>query len=246
MILQMAAGCIKRMAKKFFWLNPNILPGSWPEPRKRIWKQEKIKRVDKKTRYKNVCMEPQVLILSNKYDYASDYIASELGERNVPYLRLNNEDFPLMEITLSPVEPKLTGKYQKSHFAIRKDILKSIFFRRPVFLRDNYSPRLTPEDQLARSQWAAFCKGLTIFQGCKWINHPQMTYLAESKPYQLHLAHSIGFKIPRSIITNTDDHIKTFFPNDRDLAIKGLDSVLLKINLEFGKFYALNLNFTIC
>lgn len=34
------------------------------------------------------------------------------------------------------------------------------------------------------------------------MNDPSATYLAESKPYQLAVANELGFKVPRTMVTN--------------------------------------------
>lgn len=175
-------------------------------------------------------LEPEALILSNKFDFASDYIAAELKKREIPYIRLNQEDLPKIEINLFPAEPKLVGNFKNLKFEIKNKTLKSIFFRRPVFLRDNYNPNLTPNEQLSRTQWAAFNRALTVFTKCKWVNHPRSTYVAENKPFQLYIAQSIGFKIPKSLVTNTDAQISTYFLSQKKLVIKSLDSALLKID----------------
>jgi len=172
---------------------------------------------------------PNVLILSNKFDFASDYIAAELNKRGVSYLRLNHEDLPAMEISLFPIEPRLVVKFGNLEFEIKDSTLKSIFFRRPVFLRDNYNPKMTPSEQLSRSQWSAFNRGLLIFTKCIWVNHPKSTYAAESKPFQLHIAHSVNFRIPNTFIANTDNKISEYFRTE-NIAIKCLDSALLKIS----------------
>ncbi|MCM8791313.1 MAG: RimK-like protein [Candidatus Omnitrophica bacterium] len=142
-----------------------------------------------------------------------------------------------MDINLFPIESKLAGKFENIKFEITNKSLKSIFFRRPTFLRDNYNPNLTPIEQLSRTQWAAFNRGLMIFKDCLWINHPKATYAAESKPFQIHMAKAVGFKIPKTIITNTDKAINNYFPGQKRLAIKTVDSVVLKISKKDAFIY---------
>lgn len=56
-----------------------------------------------------------------------------------------------------------------------------------------------------------------------WMNWPQATYLAESKPYQLLTAHRCGFKVPKTVIGN----IASCKTNEQAI-IKSLDTVLLR------------------
>lgn len=98
------------------------------------------------------------------------------------------------------------GETDEFSFEIAPTALKSIYFRAPVYLRDNYKSNLSLDEQLGRSQWAGFIRSLTIFEDVLWVNHPQATYKAEIKPYQLHLAQRLGFDVPKTVVTNTARH----------------------------------------
>ena len=86
---------------------------------------------------------------------------------------------------------------------------------------------MSVEEQLSRSQWAAFIRGLTIFDGADWVNHPQATYQAESKPYQLRYAAKLGFQIPATLITNDSAAVSCRQVGD-PFVIKSVDTVLLR------------------
>lgn len=95
-----------------------------------------------------------------------------------------------------------------------------------MFLRNAPAKGLAPPEQLARSQWAAFMRALCVFDDAAWMNHPQRTYLAESKPYQLALATECGFKVPETLVGNDAASIRRQFPGS--LIVKSLDTVLLR------------------
>lgn len=46
---------------------------------------------------------------------------------------------------------------------------------------------------------------------CRWVNHPACTSLADNKIYQLTMAQKLGFRIPRSVVTQDPDKAKAFF-----------------------------------
>ena len=171
-------------------------------------------------------MNPLVLILSSVYDFSVDLVTLRLKERGVPYLRINKEHAHEYRFSLSPTIPLLTvghqSKLDKVVWSIETSI-KSIWFRQPVFLRNTPSSPLTIDDQLARSQWAAFYRALSVFEHAAWMNWPQATYLAESKPYQLLTAHVCGFKVPKTVVGNNVSNET----NDQAI-IKSLDTVLLR------------------
>lgn len=66
-----------------------------------------------------------------------------------------------------------------------------------------------------------------MFDSCSWINHPASTYKAEHKAVQLALARSVGFDLPRTVITNDASGITKAAQADDKVAVKGLDTVLV-------------------
>ncbi len=167
---------------------------------------------------------PKILILSGIYDFSTDDICVELEKRKTEYLRLNLENISQFSIQMFPQKAFIRVSYKNSVWLLTKQTLHSIFFRQPVFLRNTPSKPLTKEEQLYKSQWMAFTRGLMIFNQAKWVNFPQSVYLAESKPYQLYIANQIGFSTPKTIIANCS--IPQNFENE--IIIKSIDTVYLK------------------
>lgn len=54
----------------------------------------------------------------------------------------------------------------------------------------------------------------------RWMNHPTAVWQAEYKPYQLSLASKLGLLIPRTIITNDPDEIRTAFNEFGKMIVK--------------------------
>jgi glutathione synthase/RimK-type ligase-like ATP-grasp enzyme len=50
----------------------------------------------------------------------------------------------------------------------------------------------------------------THFKG-KWISTPEATYRASDKIFQLHMAHSCGFRVPRTLISQSRERVMDFF-----------------------------------
>ena len=170
-------------------------------------------------------MTPEVLVLSSLYDISTDLVVLKLEETGVPCLRLNREEFSEQKLSLNPLIPELRISGPGGNHEIGPT-LKSVFFRQPVFLRNTPPVPLSPSEQLERSQWMAFLRGLCVFADASWMNAPAATYLAESKPYQLAIAAQCGFDVPETIATNDATRIRNFFPGP--CVIKSLDTVLLR------------------
>ncbi len=169
-------------------------------------------------------MNPEVLICSSIYDFSTDLVCLELGKVGVDYLRLNRERLQDCRISLDPQTPIMAVRMNGTDYQVGPK-LKSVWFRQPVFLRNTPPEPLSVSQQLERSQWTAFLRGLSVFDQVAWVNFPASTYLAESKPYQLHVASRLGFAVPKSCISNDAPEIKRRFPDSA--AIKSLDTVLV-------------------
>ena len=175
---------------------------------------------------------PEILLISNRFDFSTDFIAAELNKQNIEFIRINRDDLKDYVIKFDPTIPELVGEYKGYSFTISTIYLKSIYYRAPTFLRDIFQESITEEEQLIRTQWTAFVRSLCIFENIKWFNNPTDIYKAEIKPYQLYLAKKLGFKIPKTIISN-----KTIDIGFENQAIKSIDTAIVSKRDEEGFVY---------
>lgn len=56
----------------------------------------------------------------------------------------------------------------------------------------------------------------------KWINHPSALADCEYKPWQLHLARTVGLRVPTTLITNDPREARRFAAEMDDLIVKSL------------------------
>lgn len=173
-------------------------------------------------------INPEFLILASRYDLTCDFVVGVLRKRGIPYLRLNSEDLPQSNLALNPVRRILTGQIAEQRFTIDHNILKAVFYRRPVFLRDHGAHISNPDDQFARIQWAVFTRSLMVFDNARWMNFPAATYLAEHKAYQLAKAADLGFEVPPTIVSNSLCQLDYVKDQARLVVVKGLDTVLVR------------------
>ncbi len=195
------------------------------EQKRKILKQEKIKKVNK-------MLFPEVLLISNRFDFSTDFVAVELDKQQISYLRINRDELKDYSIEFNPIVPEVVGEYEGYTFTLSDKFLKSIYYRAPTFLRDIFQEGLTEDEQLIRTQWAAFVRSLCVFENAKWLNNPTDIYKAEIKPYQLYLANKLGMKVPKSIISN-----KTLDIGFEVVAIKSIDTAIVSKGEEEGFVY---------
>ena len=171
---------------------------------------------------------PQILILASKFDLACDYVVSHLRRRNASYFRVNSEDFDQFSITAFPDEAKVMLSAGTLEVRLEHPHLKAIYFRRGVYPREVFTPQHSVNDQLTRTHGAAFMRSFMVFDDCRWVNHPAATYKAEQKAVQLATAKKLGFDVPRTVITNHAEGIKLAAQGDAVVAVKGMDTVLVR------------------
>lgn len=175
---------------------------------------------------------PEVLLISNRFDFSTDFIAVELAKQGIDYIRINRDELKDYSIEFDPIKPELKAQYKDYSFIVSNEHLKSIYFRAPTFLRDIFQDGLSEEEQLIRTQWAAFVRSLCVFENVKWLNNPTDIYKAEIKPYQLYIANELGMKIPKTIISNV-----TLNPDFEYIAIKSIDTAIVNNGDNEGFVY---------
>lgn len=185
---------------------------------------------------------PSILIISNKHDFATDHVIFNLKQSGVPYLRLNRDQLSDLQISFTPTTQRLFGAGLGFSFEINPKSLRAIYFRAPVYLRDIYQSDIPPNEQLQRTQWAAFVRGLTVFENVFWMNHPQMTYQAEIKPYQLHCALKIGFDVPETVVSNAPLYGEPLAKDRGQVVVKTLDSTILRVGDGEAFIYTNSIN----
>lgn len=176
------------------------------------------------------------LIISNSMDFTTDYVCHELNYRKANYVRINRDNFANYQICYDVSDENLEIVIDVQKYLVNDDNLKSIYYRAPVFLRDSYQ-NYDLNKQLYRSQWSSFLRNLMIFKNVKWINNPSETYIAENKIIQLITAKHIGFKIPKTKITNSNN----YSPDEKEFIIQSLDTAILKNNKEEEAFVYSNI-----
>lgn len=178
-----------------------------------MWRLVRIKRVN----------SIEYLIISSTIDFSTDLVCYRLLSAGKRFYRLNRDEFSKhrIEVDLQKKDMRIEIE-DKVHSACFEEV-KGIYFRAPVFLRTQSKKELTLNEQLERNQWSSFLRNLIVFKNAFWINNPVDVYRAENKMYQLCIAQECGFKIPKTMITNSS---KIQINDDNEYIIKSLDTAL--------------------
>ncbi|SRR5579875_72522 len=154
-----------------------------------------------------------VLILTRSGDQHVPPVADEIRARGVRVFCCDLADFPeavTMTTTLDPGGWSGTLLYQEQHLSL--DSLISIWRRRPVPYKapTTYAQgiRTFIEEEADR----AFLGVLdSLFPYILWVSRTHSVRRAELKALQLAQAQQCGFRVPRTLITNTPDALTEFY-----------------------------------
>jgi glutathione synthase/RimK-type ligase-like ATP-grasp enzyme len=158
---------------------------------------------------------PEVLFVTNKDDFAIDFLIYKFKDNHIPYLRLNSEDITGCDVTWN-FGNDVCFKFNDYEYSLKN--LKSIYFRRaPTIFPNSSNHNDTPYINRERRD---FFEGLYLTLDVKWINPIFATYISERKLYQLNVARNIGFDIPSTIVSNNPLEIKNFIDLHGNCIIK--------------------------
>jgi len=165
-----------------------------------------------------------ILIVTNRRDFTADFVILELNHRGIPYFRLNTEDFPthvslsIQEASSSKTELELTVQGNP----IDLSRIKSVWFRRPIVPQPHPAICEPYVRMLVQKESTEAIDGLWRILDCNWVSRPDAIRRAESKPLQLHLAASMGFRIPETLITNDPERAAAFSQSHEGVICKPL------------------------
>jgi glutathione synthase/RimK-type ligase-like ATP-grasp enzyme len=176
------------------------------------------------------------LLLSDSYDFTTDYIAIELEKRGLKYLRIDRDRLADEKVFWDIKNNLLQIDRNNNTFRILTDEVKGVYYRAPTYLRETFSRSISPEDQLKRSQWMSFYRNLMCIDQAVWINSPLATFHAENKIIQLHTAKQLGFHIPKTFILNNARKL----PCGNKYIVKSIDTALLHYGNQEAFVYTNN------
>ena len=154
-----------------------------------------------------------LLVITNKDDLTSDYLILRLRERGIPYVRINTEDFTrAFSIELTADSRNSSANIVDRYASRRIDTkdVSGVYFRRPIppvfqELRDTDQEFAVRESlEALRSLWRHIDES-------RWLNHPRRIQTSSNKYEQLSIARSLGFRIPRTLITDEPSAIREFY-----------------------------------
>jgi glutathione synthase/RimK-type ligase-like ATP-grasp enzyme len=171
---------------------------------------------------------PAILIVTSKRDGHVAAVASHLDAAGASWVRLNTEDVAQnLILTISPSQASGTAKIRDSAREFRLEEVGAVWYRKPDPLNLSHFKLEVGSLDYVEAEFTEMLYGLyALMKGATWINHPLTARLSHRKLLQLHVASKVGFKTPRSVVTNEAEVALAFAESvGWDVAIKSLGAL---------------------
>lgn len=142
-----------------------------------------------------------ILMVTASNDLTCDYLIKKYP--SIAFFRLNTDQFSDFNIKIH----KSGFKISSEHLSITNDSCKSIYFRKPE--PENLGNIIERQyHNFAHREAFALIEGIVESFSGTCLSPPSIMRRANNKIVQLMLAKSIGFNIPESLITNSEQELK--------------------------------------
>ncbi|MER2513408.1 MAG: MvdC/MvdD family ATP grasp protein [Nitrosomonas ureae] len=158
-----------------------------------------------------------ILLITNKDDVTTDFVANRLNKIGELYYRLNSEELLSgVGVNLDIWKDEYALIDRQRNRQLRLADVKSVYYRRPGLPRIGTGSLSPGEANFIDKEIAYTLEGIyKILRDCFWISPVTLIREAENKIYQLRVAREVGFEIPRSLITTSPEEARCFF-NDME------------------------------
>ncbi|MBK1785004.1 ATP-grasp ribosomal peptide maturase [Prauserella cavernicola] len=151
-----------------------------------------------------------VLILASEDDITADRMVRALEDRGAPVARVDTAWFPQRASVRAELRGgRWAGSLTAGGRRIEFKALRSIWYRSPSAFR--FHAEMSPtERRWAMSEAKYSLGGILASLPVLWVNHPSRNADAAYKPVQLATAASCGLKVPKTLITNQANAVRSF------------------------------------
>lgn len=158
----------------------------------------------------------KVLIISNPDDEHTQHVLSKIqelgGEPFLFYPERLGQDFSIA-LSHSPADRRQDISVIKTReFENNFEDFYSVWYRRPRLVALKSDGLNYEEIEFAREEWRALIESTyALMKNNLWVSHPDRLREAARKPVQMLFAQQVGFKTPRTLITNDPEKTKIFY-----------------------------------
>lgn len=169
-----------------------------------------------------------VLVVTAEEDATADRVESRLTDRGVPVVRVDTGDFPTrVRLDARNLDGRWSGTLSTADGTVQLDRVRSVYYRRPTRFRLP-ADLAGPDSEFATTEAKLGLGGVLASLPAVWVNHPARMAPAKYKPLQLAVAARLGLPVPRSLVTNDIEAVRSFAAGiEGPIVCKTFSSLLL-------------------
>ena len=154
-----------------------------------------------------------LLILTSNQDFTADYLIVELIKSGLPYFRLNSEDLNGANYSFALNAEGIVHEITVGPRTLDLSKVEAVWYRRAIHpgTQLNLSHG---ENVFVAGEFRHLVMGLIWNPDVLWVNPIDKVSVAELKLFQLQVARKLGFKVPRTIISQNVIKLKSFISDN--------------------------------
>jgi glutathione synthase/RimK-type ligase-like ATP-grasp enzyme len=158
-----------------------------------------------------------VIVVSHSGDASAKLLIQRLNEIGQPHHLVDLGSYPNhATATIDYSNNLLSCSFDQENVHLTPDSVKSIWWRRPK--GKIRPPTVDPVRKYIELESEIFINSLFgFFKNSLWVSEPEKTRLGNYKPWQLQLARDLGFRIPKTIISNNPNAVMSFLDENQDM-----------------------------
>lgn len=150
-----------------------------------------------------------LLILTSDRDLTADFLISALIERQLPYFRINAEQLAGADLNFAICENGVQRNLTIGPRSLDLKDVGSVWYRR-VVQPYPVTTLSSSERTFVAGELKHLAMGLVLNPDVLWVNPIEKVSIAEHKLYQLQLARNVGFRVPRTLVSNNLNGLRDF------------------------------------
>jgi hypothetical protein len=150
-----------------------------------------------------------LLIVTNREDFAADFMIAHLLERGLPYYRLNADEIPATRVTVHIDSTTTHRQLTTGAATVALEDVRCVWYRRAV--RPPLPNEVASEfGNFAAAELRDLYEGIITDPQICWVNPMDATEISERKLYQLRTATAAGLFVPPTVVSNDPEVLRSF------------------------------------
>ncbi|MBL7076266.1 MAG: hypothetical protein ISS31_02235 [Kiritimatiellae bacterium] len=153
-----------------------------------------------------------LLIVTGTDDATADLVATGLKDAHVDFMRLNTDQYPQsVQLSVSCGTGGSSGMLSVDGREMEFSEISVVWYRKPNPPSISGDVQQPEARTFALEESRAFLRGTyRLLEHAFWVSRPESIRRANDKLYQLQIAASLGFTVPRTLVTNSPERAAAF------------------------------------